>query len=34
MKLAEELRGKTVGVVLSGSNVDFPTLRRVVNGEI
>jgi threonine dehydratase len=32
--LREELAGKTVAVVISGGNIDQPTLRRVVNGEI
>jgi threonine dehydratase len=34
VKLAPELAGKTVGVVLSGANIDRETLRRVVSGEI
>lgn len=34
MKLREELAGKTVAIILSGSNIDTPTLRRVLNGEI
>ena len=33
-KLAPRLRGKHVGIVLSGSNVDAATLRRVVNAEL
>jgi len=32
--LREQLAGKTVAIVLSGSNIDLPTLRRVVTGEI
>jgi len=32
--LRERLAGKTVAVVLSGANIDAPTLRRVLNGEI
>ncbi|HXI03918.1 MAG TPA: threonine/serine dehydratase [Candidatus Saccharimonadales bacterium] len=34
MKLREELAGKTVAVIISGGNIDTPTLRRVLNGEI
>ena len=34
MKLRDTLAGKTVGVVLSGANIDAATLRRVLNGEI
>ena len=30
-KLRQELEGKTVCVILSGSNLDANTLRRVVN---
>ena len=30
--LAAELAGKSVGIVLSGANVDRETLRRVLNG--
>lgn len=33
-KLAERLHGKTVATVLSGSNIDQETLRRVVCGEL
>lgn len=33
-KLAPELAGKRVGVVLSGGNLDRETLRRVVSGEL
>ncbi|MEK6608352.1 MAG: threonine/serine dehydratase [Myxococcota bacterium] len=33
-KLADRLRGQTVGIVLSGGNVDQETLRRIVCGEI
>lgn len=33
-KLAEELAGKRVAIVLSGGNVDLPTLRAVVDREI
>ncbi len=32
--LREELAGQTVAVVISGGNIDQPTLRRVLNGEI
>ena len=32
--LREQLAGKTVAVVLSGSNIDADTLRRVVTGEL
>lgn len=34
LALRDELRGKTVGVILSGSNIDSPTLQRVLAGEI
>jgi len=34
MKLRQRLSGKQVGIVLSGSNVDEETLRKVVNKEI
>ena len=34
MKLRGTLSGKTVGVVLSGSNIDAATLRRVLNEEL
>jgi len=34
LKLRDRLEGKTVSVVLSGSNVDANTLRRVLNREI
>lgn len=34
LKLTENLRGRKVGIVISGSNIDAETLRRVVNGEI
>lgn len=34
IKLRQTLAGKTVGIVLSGANIDLPTLRKVVNGEI
>lgn len=34
IRLAERLRGRRVGVVLSGGNVDDATLRRVLNREI
>jgi threonine dehydratase len=30
----DALAGRTVGIVLSGANVDQPTLRRVLNGEL
>ncbi len=33
-KLREELAGRTVGIVLSGGNIDEDTLRRVMAGEI
>ena len=32
--LREQLAGRTVAVVISGGNIDQPTLRRVLNGEI
>jgi threonine dehydratase len=32
--LADKLAGKTVGIVLSGANIDRETLRRVLNGAI
>jgi threonine dehydratase len=32
--LREELAGKTVAIVLSGSNIDEPTLRRVITGDL
>jgi threonine dehydratase len=34
MKLRSELEGRRVGIVISGSNIDATTLRRVMNGEI
>jgi threonine dehydratase len=34
LKLGGDLAGKKVGIVLSGSNIDEATLRRVVTGEI
>jgi len=34
LKLRDTLAGRTVGVVLSGANIDAATLRRVLNGEI
>jgi threonine dehydratase len=34
MKLRDVLAGRTVGIVLSGANIDAATLRRVLNGEI
>lgn len=34
IRLRDTLAGKTVGVVLSGSNIDSATLRRVLNGEL
>ncbi len=34
MSLREELAGKTVAIVLSGSNIDEATLRRVVTGDL
>ncbi len=33
-KLRETLRGKKVAIVISGSNIDRETLRRIVNGQI
>ncbi len=33
-KLAHALEGKTVGIILSGGNIDCATLRRVLNGEL
>ncbi len=34
LALRDQLAGKTVGIVLSGSNIDAATLRRVVNHEL
>jgi threonine dehydratase len=34
MDLRESLAGKSVGIVLSGSNIDLETLRRVLSREI
>src|SRR6266850_7659526 len=34
LKLRDTLAGRTVGIVLSGSNIDAVALRRVLNGEI
>jgi threonine dehydratase len=34
LKLKDALAGKTVGIVLSGANIDRETLRRVLSGEI
>jgi threonine dehydratase len=34
LKLRETLAGKTVGIVLSGADIDRNTLRRVLAGEI
>ncbi|HSN30422.1 MAG TPA: threonine/serine dehydratase [Kofleriaceae bacterium] len=34
MSLREELAGKTVAIVLSGSNIDEATLRRVITGDL
>jgi threonine dehydratase len=34
LKLRDRLEGKTVAIILSGSNIDGATLRRVVNREI
>jgi threonine dehydratase len=34
LKLREALAGRTVGIVLSGANIDGETLRRVLDGEI
>jgi threonine dehydratase len=34
LRLRDQLAGKTVAIVLSGSNIDAATLRRVVTGEL
>jgi threonine dehydratase len=34
LKLRDQLSGKTVAIILSGANIDTPTLRRVLNREI
>jgi threonine dehydratase len=34
LRLRAQLAGKTVAIVLSGSNIDTPTLRRVLTGEL
>jgi threonine dehydratase len=34
IRLREALAGRTVGVVLSGGNIDSGTLRRVLTGEL
>ena len=34
MKLRQELAGKSVGIILSGGNIDAATLRQVMTGEI
>jgi threonine dehydratase len=34
LALRERLANKTVAIILSGSNIDAPTLRRVVDGEL
>ena len=34
IRLAPRIEGRTVGIVLSGGNIDAVTLRRVLNGEI
>ena len=34
VKLRRELAGKSVGIILSGGNIDRETLRRVVSGEL
>jgi hypothetical protein len=34
LKLREELAGRTVGIVLSGGNIDADTLRKVLDGAI
>ena len=34
VKLRDKLAGKTVAIILSGSNIDAATLRRIVDGEI
>ncbi len=33
-KLRDQLAGKSVAIVLSGANVDTPTLRKVLNREL
>jgi threonine dehydratase len=34
LKLREKLRGKRVGVIFSGGNLDTAVLRRILNGEL
>jgi len=34
LRVLPQLAGKTVAVILSGSNIDEPTMRQVLNGEI
>ncbi len=34
LRLRERLAGRTVGIVLSGANIDQPTLRRILCGEL
>ena len=34
LKLRDRLRGKRVGVILSGGNIDTTVLRRILNGEL
>ena len=34
LKLRDQLRGKRVGVIFSGANIDTAILRRILNGEI
>jgi hypothetical protein len=34
MAAGDALAGRTVGIVLTGANIDQPTLRRVLNGEL
>ena len=34
LKLKEQLRGKRVGVIFSGANIDSTVLRRILNGEL
>ena len=34
LKMRERLAGRRVGIVISGSNIDAATLRRVLNGEV
>jgi len=34
MRLREKLASKSVGIILSGGNIDRETLRRVLGGEL